>query len=63
MLDVTRLIDLRPYGYAPGEYLLRCVSCKTTDPLMSGDKRSWRCFPCAARVGLENPSRQGDLFE
>ncbi|RWI35469.1 hypothetical protein [Mesorhizobium sp.] len=48
--------DLRPYGYAPGQYTSRCLhqGCQSTSDFMKGqkgyfvgDKRAWRCKPCA----------------
>lgn len=35
---------LKPYGYAPGNYMIRCRDCNDT-PIM--DKRASRCRPCA----------------
>lgn len=35
---------LKPYGYAPGNYMSRCRDCNDT-PIM--DKRAFRCRPCA----------------
>lgn len=63
LIDVTRLIDLRSYGYAPGGYCHPCWTC-LTEPMSrpSGDKRSIRCFVCAAQLALDNPRTQGDLF-
>ncbi len=38
---------LKPYGYAPGNYMSRCLDCGAT-PVM--DKRALRCRPCAERA-------------
>ncbi|RWJ03403.1 hypothetical protein [Mesorhizobium sp.] len=51
--------DLRSYGYAPGEYISRCLheGCQSNDgfkPVRKGyfigDKRAWRCKPCAIKA-------------
>lgn len=39
---ITRLVF---GGYAPGNYMGTCRSCKTT---FIGDKRCFTCIPCAA---------------
>lgn len=50
---------LRPYGYAPGDYICKCLheGCRSIDPLQRGkegyfrgDKRAWRCRPCAVKA-------------
>jgi hypothetical protein len=38
-------LDLRPWGYAPGSYFVKCIDCpeKPTTEWPLGDKRSIRC--------------------
>jgi len=41
-------IDLRPWGWAPGAYVFRCIDCPSDLDMYDrmgrlGDKRSWRC--------------------
>ncbi|CAB4169638.1 hypothetical protein UFOVP1302_50 [uncultured Caudovirales phage] len=54
--------DLRPWGWAPGQYTIRCVDCLPVPdgrPLMempTGDKRCWRCEPCARLRAAEQPA-------
>lgn len=36
---------LKPYGYAPGEYMAKCHRCKQT--MLFVDKRAITCRPCA----------------
>jgi hypothetical protein len=46
MSDFIGPIDLRPYGWAPGGYMLRCSDCPDDLPfkdMPTGAKRSWRC--------------------
>ena len=38
---------LRSLGYAPGDYLSRCVDCKKVCVM---DKRALRCFKCAQHI-------------
>ncbi len=40
-------IDLTQYGYAPGGYNPLCDDCENR---FIGDKRSWRCKPCAEKA-------------
>ena len=35
------------FGYCPGDYVIFCEDCKKK---YVGDKRSWRCEPCAERM-------------
>ena len=42
--EVYRNLDLRQFGYAPGDYYCKCSSCRT---VFVGAKRSTRCFSCA----------------
>lgn len=54
---VTPELDLRPFGYAPGEYHFRCIdvdhvergSEKNLGDDDFGDKRAYRCKTCAMR--------------
>jgi hypothetical protein len=45
--------DLRPWGWAPGNYAIICDDCTPLDvahsarDLPTGDKRAWRCEACA----------------
>lgn len=43
--------DLRPWGYAPGRYSIRCMDCCDNGTpfrdLPEADKRAFRCQPCA----------------
>ncbi|MER9176268.1 hypothetical protein NKH72_22070 [Mesorhizobium sp. M0955] len=52
-------LALIPYGYAPGGYISRCLheGCQSTDGFANsrkgyfiGDKRAWRCMPCALKA-------------
>jgi hypothetical protein len=36
--------DLRPWGYAPGNYSIYCADC---EQVVTTDKRAIRCFQCA----------------
>ena len=42
---LSNMVDLRRWGYAPGNYSFRCVDCSTQEfkdwPV--GAKHSWRC--------------------
>lgn len=42
--EMYQNIDLRPFGYAPGDYYGECSSC---DTVFVGDKRASRCRQCA----------------
>lgn len=37
--------ELKPYGYAPGNYMSACLACKKQ--MVGVDKRAWRCKSCA----------------
>lgn len=37
--------DLRPFGYAPGDYMMRCRGCD--ELVFDVDKRASRCLQCA----------------
>lgn len=42
--------DLKPFGWAPGGYVIHCIDCPSDTPFIrrgQGDKRSRRCRPCA----------------
>lgn len=57
--------DLRPWGYAPGEYVFRCRDCPADPPFEQrplGDKRSWRCKPHAeaARDAAGHAATEGE---
>jgi len=57
--------DLRPWGYAPGEYLFRCIDCPPDRQIVTrtiGDKRSWRCKPHAeaARDASGHAATEGE---
>ena len=39
---------LRPYGWAPGNYMATCGDCR--QPHIDTDKLSRRCIPCALRL-------------
>jgi len=57
--------DLRPWGYAPGEYVFRCTDCASCNVALSqslGDKRSWRCRPHAvlARDASGHAATEGE---
>lgn len=42
---------LKPYGYAPGDYMSRCHRCKQ---VVTGlDKRAVTCRPCAETLDAE----------
>jgi predicted house-cleaning noncanonical NTP pyrophosphatase (MazG superfamily) len=64
---------LRTYGYAPGGYLCRCAeeNCESYDGIRQldetprlgtfiGDKRAWRCRPCAEKLLAESLARKSD---
>lgn len=36
-------------GYAPGNYLCRCVDCRK---VFIGDKRAVQCEPCATKTSI-----------
>lgn len=46
---------LKPYGYAPGGYTMKCPHCKTH--VFSCDKRASACKPCATAL-YESAMRQ-----
>ena len=39
--------DLIAYGFVPGDYLTRCKHCMQQ---FVGDKRAWKCEPCAMKA-------------
>lgn len=41
---------LKEHGYAPGGYAGRCSKCGDS---FTGDKRAWRCEPCAMAAELD----------
>jgi hypothetical protein len=49
--------DLRPWGWAPGNYLFICAACLELG--IEGDKRSWRCEPCARKAKAIEASDAG----
>jgi len=38
-------VDMRPWGWAPGNYMGHCRDCG--EQWMDGDKRAWCCERCA----------------
>jgi len=42
---VISMIDLKTFGYAPGNYMITCISCGDTP--IDCDKRAICCKPCA----------------
>ncbi|MBS7812311.1 hypothetical protein [Roseococcus pinisoli] len=52
MSDVD--LHLRPFGWAPGGYSFHCQDCTpvgaSIKDLPTGDKRAWRCRPCAEQA-------------
>jgi hypothetical protein len=45
MTEDQKTTDLRPWGYAPGGYLIECQDCGS-QPIRErtiADKRAWRC--------------------
>lgn len=40
-------------GYAPGDYMCRCVTCGNG---FTGDKRAIRCLPCAQKAPITRTS-------
>ena len=47
--------DLRPWGYAPGLYLIECQDCGP-QPIYDrplADKRAWRCEAHATKARVE----------
>jgi hypothetical protein len=54
--------QLRPYGYAPGNYESWCAGCGRTNKGMA--KRAFKCRPCAAfdfRMAERDCQNHGDL--
>ncbi len=50
---------LRPYGYAPGDYMSRCHVC---EELMEGvDKRAVTCRPCAESLHSEARTKASEI--
>lgn len=47
-LPETDWLHLKPFGYAPGGYMSRCMHC--TNVVTELDKRAVSCRPCAAKV-------------
>lgn len=47
---------LKPYGYAPGNYMIRCSSCRQI--VQDVDKRAWRCRACAEVAYANGQSRR-----
>lgn len=49
-------MTLKSFGYAPGNYIIRCMDPDHapvghfSDDRNFGDKRAWRCQPCAQRL-------------
>lgn len=54
---MSETTDLRPWGWAPGGYSIRCRDCSPNAqvPGASGDKRCWRCEPCARKAMEREP--------
>lgn len=57
--------DLRPWGWAPGGYVFKCIDCPTDLPFIKrglGDKRSSRCYDHAVAAWKDsaNPEPQLD---
>ncbi|SFF17190.1 hypothetical protein [Methylobacterium sp. yr596] len=42
------LEQLRPFGYAPGGYTMKCPACQ--GQVHGVDKRAWRCWQCAVNA-------------
>jgi len=42
-------------GYAPGNYMCNCSTCKTQ---FQGDKRAVQCEPCAIKMTKEEPKKE-----
>jgi hypothetical protein len=40
-------VDLRPYGFAPGDHIRWCVSCR--QEVRSLGPRAYKCRPCAVK--------------
>lgn len=49
---------LLPYGYAPGSYMNRCISCGNV--VSELDKRATRCKPCAVS-SADNAALRAEL--
>ena len=47
-------------GWAPGEYMCNCTKCKR--PFI-GDKRAWKCAPCAYNDEGEIDGKEEDRPE
>ena len=45
-------------GYAPGNYMCKCVTCKEK---FIGDKRAVQCEPCAIEMTKEEPKQKWDI--
>ena len=48
--------DLRPFGYAPGDYMITCHHCG--ERWIGTDKRATSCLPCAEKRMAEKASRE-----
>jgi len=44
---MSETADLRPFGYAPGDYMVRCRQCNKQT--FGADKRAIACRPCAEK--------------
>lgn len=44
-VGVTEPLTLKDFGYAPGNYMVKCADCGESDFWL--DKRAWRCEKCA----------------
>lgn len=52
---------LKPFGYAPGKYTLKCPHCKTH--VFNVDKRARACMPCATALYESQQREAGEMSE
>jgi len=62
MTTVLADIDLRKYGYAPGDYYFLCHAGCGDDSCM-GDKRSMACRSCAIELYAADLEKQVTKYE
>lgn len=57
--DYAKYLHLRGFGYAPGDYMARCVNCNETN--YNCDKRAVTCLACASKMYEEQQNRYANF--
>lgn len=56
-------VDLRRYGWAPGNYMVPCHKCGGRGLETFGDKRAITCYPCARKMHDDRVEREKVVHE